>query len=161
MTQYIRFKKTNKEDVTVGKLYLIDTDDDGTHHFEDDDGCLRSVKRNGKINKFAVVDVDDVFAEAYNSTFDEDAYAAFVEAGEDDEDEIGEPMRLDTESGYNDSAFVTFYTLDDDDFTFHDITRVDIEERGGAMIAVVRLINDDIRLVPMANVRHMYMSGMH
>jgi len=158
MTQYIRFKKTNKEDVTVGKLYMIDTDDDGTHHFEDDDGCLRSVKRNGKINKFAIVDVDDVFAEAYNSTFEADDEAPCLSA--DDEDEIGEPMCLDTESGYNDSPFVTFYTLDDDDFTFHDVTRVDIEERGGAMIAVVKLINDDVRIVPMSNVRHMYMSGM-
>lgn len=152
MTQYIRFKKTNKEDVTVGKLYMIDTDDDGTHHFEDDDGCLRSVKRNGKINKFAIVDVDDVFAEAYNSTFDEDAYAAFVEAGEDDEDcDVAKRAS---------EAFVVFYTLDDDDFTFHDITRVDIEERGQTCIAVVFLSNGGRRLVPMANVRHMYMHGL-
>lgn len=152
MTQYIRFKRTNKEDVTVGKLYLIDTDDDGTHHFEDDDGCLRSVKRNGKINKFAIVDVDDVFAEAYNSTFDEDAYAAFVEAGEDDED--CDVVKRASE------AFVTFYTLDDDDFTFHDVTRVDIEERGSACIALVVLSNGGRRIVPMSNVRHMYMHGL-
>lgn len=59
MTQYIRFTKTTKKDVTVGKFYEVKTvGPDGGYYFDDDAGDERYVRRRGKLNYF------EVFSEA-------------------------------------------------------------------------------------------------
>lgn len=57
MTQHIKFIKTDKDNVAIGKLYAINKTDRGGHLFFDDAGELRYASNNDFYNRFGVVDV--------------------------------------------------------------------------------------------------------
>lgn len=60
MAQYIRFTKTTKKDVTVGKFYEVKNLDTGNgYYFDDDAGEQRYVRRRGKLNYFEVFNEAD------------------------------------------------------------------------------------------------------
>lgn len=57
MAQMIRFTKTTKKYVTVGKFYDVKNQDTGNgYYFDDDAGDPRYVRRSGKVNEFEVYD---------------------------------------------------------------------------------------------------------
>ena len=139
MTQYIRFTKTNKQDVTVGKLYEVkDVPFDG-YYFDDDAGDERYVCRSGKLNSFEVL--------TEQQASDQRKIDAFLEACDGLEDEPDGVVCIDFIDGYV--------------AHFHDVDVFNIEERVGIALVVITDVEGGKTLIPFDRVRKIRLLHLH
>lgn len=102
MAQYIRFTKTTKKDVTVGKFYEVkNTEDSDGYYFDDDAGDQRYVRRRGKLNYFEVFNEADFPVSEVSDDELDDAVSA-IEQVQEPEDE---------------TRYIVFSDTDKDDVT--------------------------------------------
>ena len=124
MTQYIRFTKTTKKDITVGKFYEVKTvGPDGGYYFDDDAGDERYVRRRGKLNYFEVFSEADFPINDMSEDEVDDVLTAIERLQEQ-----GQSFDMDDEEG-EELRYIVFSDTDKDDVTLgkpYIITKSDI-----------------------------------
>lgn len=131
MTQYILFSKTNKKDVTVGKLYEVKDVPFNGYYFDDDAGDERYVHHSGKVNAFEVLTEQEAD--------DQRRLDAFMAACDELEDEPDGVVCIDYIDGYV--------------AHFHDVDVFNIEERVGITLVVITDVEGGKTLIPFDRVR--------
>lgn len=156
MTQYIRFTKTTKKDVTVGKFYEVKTvGSDGGYYFDDDADEQRYVRRRGKLNYFEVFSEADFPINDMSEDEVDDVLTAIERLQE-------QGQSFDMDEDYQPEAGTVRIEFDDGDVRyFHDVDVFNIEERTG--ITMVTLGYSSVAMksfIPLADVRLIQLTGM-